>query len=282
MRIQLLALDLDQTILGTDLVVSNRVLQAISRAQAAGVVVTIATGREATLAARFAMDLKVTAPIICNQGACIYDPSTSQKLHDVRLSMEMLPRMLESAKRRRWNIHFDVSDQLFFPKESSHPAVIFELLRYSNWVRVVDLSKALPEPPTKLVVTVERVEDRARVVEEMETDLGDCLTPVPSHPHLVEGLPHGVHKGHGLAWLAERLGIEQSRTMGIGDSEADIPMLRWAGLGVAMGNAAPDVKAAADWVAPSLEEDGAAVAIERFVLEETEPSTPAPRPDSVR
>jgi 5-amino-6-(5-phospho-D-ribitylamino)uracil phosphatase len=95
-------------------------------------------------------------------------------------------------------------------------------------------------------------------------------------------LPHGVHKGHGLAWLAERLGIEQSRTMGIGDSEADIPMLRWAGLGVAMGNAAPDVKAAADWVAPSLEEDGAAVAIERFVLEETEPSTPAPRPDSVR
>jgi len=264
--IRLIALDLDQTVFGTDLVVSARVRNAIARAQTAGVIVTLATGREARLAARFARELKVTAPVICSQGGCIYDHVSERTLHDVRLPAETLPRILESARRHGWNIHFDASDRLYFPKESTHAPVIFELLRYSNWVRVVDLLRDMPELPGKVVVTLDHVEDRARVVAQMEAELGDCLTPVTSHPHLVEGLPQGVHKGHGLSWLAKHLGVEQPCVMAIGDSEADIPMIEWAGVGVAMGNASAAAKAAADWVAPSLEQDGVAAAIEKYAF----------------
>jgi len=264
--IRLIALDLDQTLFGSDLVVSGRVRNAIAAAQKAGIVLTIATGREARLATRFARELNISAPIICAQGGCIFDHVADRVLHEVRLLPQLLPRILEAARRFGWNIHFEMSDRLFFPKESNHPPVLFELLRYSNWVRVGDLLRDMPEPPHKLIVTLNQPGDRARVVQQMETGLGQDLTIVPSHPHLVEGLPAGVNKGHGLAWLARHLGVGQPEVLAIGDSEADVPMLDWAGVGVAMGNGSAAAKAAADWVAPSVQEEGAAIALERFVL----------------
>jgi Cof subfamily protein (haloacid dehalogenase superfamily) len=263
--IRLLALDLDQTLFGNDLIMTPRVQHAIAGAQSKGTQVTIVTGREAYAASRVARDLKITAPIVCAQGACIFDHVHNQVLHDERLPMELLPRILAVIERHGWNVHLETFDKLFFPPASGHSPAFFELLRYSNWVRVGDLVNDLPEPPLKFIVTVERTEDRATVVEVMHREFGDAITVVPSHPHLVEGVPAGVHKGHGLAWLAGHLHVAQSEVMAIGDSEADIPMIRWAGVGVAMGNATPETKAAADWVAPTLAEDGAAVAIEKFV-----------------
>jgi len=69
-----------------------------------------------------------------------------------------------------------------------------------------------------------------------------------------------------LAFLADRFGIPQAETMAVGDSGNDISMIQWAGLGVAMGNATPDVQATADWIAPRVQEDGLVEVIERFVL----------------
>jgi Cof subfamily protein (haloacid dehalogenase superfamily) len=179
----------------------------------------------------------------------------------------LLPGLLEAAQRFGWNIHFETSDRLYFPKQSNHPPVFFELLRYSNWVRVGDLLHDMPEPPHKLIVTLNKLEDRKRTVSEMVQALGKAVSIVPSHPHLIEALPAGVDKGQGLRWLAAHLGVAQSEVLAIGDSEADVPMLEWAGIGVAMGNASPEAKAAADWIAPTVESDGAAAALQRFILD---------------
>jgi hydroxymethylpyrimidine pyrophosphatase-like HAD family hydrolase len=89
---------------------------------------------------------------------------------------------------------------------------------------------------------------------------------VPSHPYMVEGLPAGVDKGQGLAWLADYCGIPQTAVLAVGDNDNDVPMILWAGVGVAMGNASPAARAAADWVAPPVAEDGAAAALEKFVF----------------
>ena len=265
--IRLLALDLDQTVFGADLIVSSRVQAAIAKTRALGTAVTIATGRDVKLASKFARELGATAPIICAQGGCIYDCQHDQVLHDVRLSSGLLPRILQAAEHYRWNIHFEVFDRLYLPAHSNHPPVLFELLKYSRWVRVGDFLHDMPEPPHKLIVTLSQPEDRPRILDEMRQALGSVLTIVASHPYLVEGLPAGVDKRHGLAWLANHLHVSQSEVLAIGDSDADVPMIEWAGVGVAMGNGSPAAKAAADWVAPTLEEDGAAVAIERFCLQ---------------
>lgn len=82
----------------------------------------------------------------------------------------------------------------------------------------------------------------------------------------VELIPQEADKGKALRWLAHYLGVPRELVMAIGDQESDINMIEWAGIGVAMGNAAEKVKAAANWIAPSIEQDGAAVAIEHFVL----------------
>jgi hydroxymethylpyrimidine pyrophosphatase-like HAD family hydrolase len=92
------------------------------------------------------------------------------------------------------------------------------------------------------------------------------LNVVPSHPILVEGTPPGLNKATGLAWLADYLRIPPEAVLAVGDNDNDAPMLEWAGVGVALDNASPAARAAADWVAPSVEEDGAAVALERFTL----------------
>ncbi len=264
--IRLLALDLDQTLFGNDLAFSPRVKAAVAEAQKAGLVVTIATGREAAVAARFARDLGLTAPIICTQGACIYDHVHDRILRNETLSPTLLPRLINAATRHNWNFHFEMANRLFLPAHSNHPPAFFELLRYSKWSRVDNLLDALKDGPHKMVVTVEHVEDRPQLIAEMTRALGPDVTIVPSHPFLVEALPPHVNKGHALEWLAKSLNIPQAEVMAIGDSDADISMIEWAGLGVAMGNASSNVKAAADWTAPTLAEDGAAVAIERFAL----------------
>jgi Cof subfamily protein (haloacid dehalogenase superfamily) len=264
--IRLIALDLDQTVFGVDLVVRPRVQAVISQVRALGTGITIATGRDAKLATKFAGELGATVPIVCVQGGCIYDYEHDKVLHDVRLRLELLPRVLQAADRYGWNIHFEMFDQNYLPARSNHPPITFELLRYSRWVRVGDFLRDMPEPPHKFIVTLSQPEDRARIVAEMKEALDGAVTIVPSHPYLVEGLPQGVNKGHGLAWLADHLGVPQNEVLAIGDSDADVPMIEWAGIGVAMGNGSPAAKAAADWVAPTLEEDGAAAAIERFCL----------------
>jgi len=97
-------------------------------------------------------------------------------------------------------------------------------------------------------------------------EAGLSLAVVPSHPILVEGLPPGLSKATGLAWLAESLGIEREAVLAVGDNDNDVPMLEWAGVGVAMGHSSPAARAVADWIAPDVAHDGAAVALEKYVL----------------
>jgi hypothetical protein len=89
---------------------------------------------------------------------------------------------------------------------------------------------------------------------------------VRSHTLFVEGNPIGVDKGDALRRLSAYLDVPQDRVMAIGDQGNDVPMISWAGLGVAMGNGSDAAKAVSDWIAPPLSAAGAAVAIERFLL----------------
>jgi Cof subfamily protein (haloacid dehalogenase superfamily) len=267
--IRLVASDLDQTLFGADLVISARVRATIAEVMRSGVVFTIATGREAAVAARFARELEIAAPIICTQGACIYDPVHDKILQNTTLARELLPRLIDAGRDHGWNFHFEMSNRLILPASSAHPPAFFELLRYSKWSRAEDLLAALTDPPHKMVVTLNSPEGRDRLIEEMRRAIGDIVTIVPSHPFLVEALPAGVNKGHGLAWLAGYLSIPRAAVMTLGDSDADISMIEWAGVGVAMRDSSPGALAAADWIAPTVGEDGAAVAMEKFVLNRT-------------
>jgi hypothetical protein len=89
---------------------------------------------------------------------------------------------------------------------------------------------------------------------------------VASHPIIIEGVPRGLSKATGLAWLADHLHLAQNDVMAVGDNDNDAPMLRWAGLGVAMADGSPAALAAADFIVPPVGQDGAAIALEKYVL----------------
>jgi hydroxymethylpyrimidine pyrophosphatase-like HAD family hydrolase len=119
--------------------------------------------------------------------------------------------------------------------------------------------------PGKVLYIIEP-QDAPAIVALLQRLVGDQATVVQSHARFVEVNPLEANKGAALAWLADTYGLPRERVMAVGDQDNDAPMIAWAGVGVAMGNGSPAALAAADWIAPGIHEDGAAAAIERFVL----------------
>jgi Cof subfamily protein (haloacid dehalogenase superfamily) len=256
---------MDGTLVGDSLAISPRVKRAIGEAQQSGVTVTIATGRMLDVARPLAHELQISAPLICYQGGLIQRPDTCAPLYLSAMDRTLVSRVLAWATARGWHALFYTQGEAF-ALAGDHPAIFGELTSRERIVWVDDLCSALARvKPVKLILI-----DEPTVVDTIEEQMRDRfqghLAIVRSHRSVVEGGPLGVSKGDGLRILAGHLSVAQARTMAVGDQDNDISMIAWAGVGVAMGDASPGARAAADWVAPPLGEDGAAVAIERFVL----------------
>jgi len=268
--IRLAALDLDHTLVGSDLNLRPRVKEAVAAALARGVAVTIATGRGAGITSRYAAELGLSAPIICFQGGLVYDYLARRVLHETRLDPSVIPVVVEMAERHGWNLQFETTTMSYLPRVSGHPQALLDLLRLAGWRRVDNLVTDLPETPHKFILTANDPAERDALTAELTARLAEAglnLTVVPSHPILVEGIPAGLSKATGLAWLAHYLGVPRAAVLAVGDNDNDAPMLAWAGVGVAMGNSSPAALSAADWVTTSVAEDGVAVALEKYVLD---------------
>ncbi|MBC7263878.1 MAG: HAD family phosphatase [Chloroflexi bacterium] len=263
---QLLALDLDGTLVGADLLISPRVKTALAEAMRRGVRVTLATGRMLGVAVSFSRQLNITTPLICYQGALIQTAEANKPLFRQAVPLPLAREVVEFARRVNLPVGAQIDNSFYVerlrPADTAYiPSVPMEI----QFLKVVDLMADLPGDPLKLVIFSDP-DTIAYWLPRMVEEFTGRLNVMRSHPLLLEATHPNVSKGRALAWLAAYLGIPRERVMAIGDNDNDADMVAWAGWGVAMGNATPAVKAAADFVAPPLEEDGAAVAIEHFVL----------------
>jgi len=265
-QVRLLALDLDGTIVSDGIRISPRVRDVLCEALHAGVLVTLASGRAFYITRLFAHELGIRAPLICYQGALVQDSDGGEVYVHHRVRPDLAHELIDLARQQGWGLCTYVNDQLY--AEELGPLLRF----YAEYAPIVeevhtvaDLKAILASGPTKLAVTVE-IEQAAGVSDLLRERFGGRLRIVRPFAYSVEVTDLSATKGQALSFLAHRLGIEQAETMAIGDNDNDVDMLAWAGLGVAMGNAPAAVKASADYVAPPIEEDGAAQAIERFVL----------------
>jgi hypothetical protein len=192
------------------------------------------------------------------------------------MSPDLVRGVLHWRDRRSARLMRYAGDDVFL-SERTHRDAYYHYLLGRRLVWVDDLAAVLDHhTPVKFVVFVEPDQIEA-VRDELEHLFCDQIEVARSHEFIIEGNPAGVSKGNALRRLAEHLGIPAADVLAVGDQDNDISMLAWAGVGVAMGNAPDALKAIAAWVAPPLTEDGAAAAIERFVLagETVGPSQPA-------
>lgn len=271
----LIALDLDGTIMDRRFPggFSPRVRNAIRRAQEAGVLVTIATGRTLDYVAPRAVDLGITIPVVTTQGAVVGDPVTRRILYEALMPMDAARQVVAWAEEN------DRVLILYFSDGQGGTVMVQNRERwtpreYDYWFgapRVVEpnlfrwLEGEEAHPPLKFI-TIGHVAEEPDLTQRLQALLGPSVHISRTHDQLVEGTAAGVDKGNGLLHLLQELHIPRERVLAIGDNENDIPLIRTAGFGVAMGQASEHVKAVADWVAPTIDEEGAAVTIERFVL----------------
>ena len=268
MPIRLLALDLDGTIISDRMQVSPRVRRALRLAQNAGVRVTLATGRLFHGTQALADDLDIHEPLICYQGALVQDPDTEEVYVRRSVPLEAAHEFVDFVRGCRWDMCLCVDDRVYV--EEVTPSLRF-YTEYSpvkvQLTSVGDLRAFLSSDPLKIVVVVE-TEEAATVDDVLRERFKGRLRIVRSSHRFVEATNLTASKGQALSFLAQMRGVAQMETMAIGDNDNDADMVAWAGLGIAMGNASDAVKAAASYVVPSIEEDGAALAIERFILEQ--------------
>lgn len=269
--IQLLVLDIDGTIAGQSNDVREPVRQAIRSAQAKGIQVAIATGRMYCSALRFHRQVASTLPVLAYQGAWIQDPATQKIYQHLPVSRNTAEQLLDYFERDELrdllSVHFYINDQLYV-REVKPETLLYAKRADIQPIAVGDLRKTLNSEPTKVLA----LSDDTEIIEQLLGSLRKQYTPAElyltkSVATFFEATHPNANKGTAVRYLAEELlGLNVQNVMAIGDNFNDVEMLEYAGLGVAMGNAPADVQAIAQWVAPDVEEDGAATAIEAFIL----------------
>jgi Cof subfamily protein (haloacid dehalogenase superfamily) len=213
----------------------------------------------------FADDLGIREPLICHQGAVIQDPRSEEVYFRCTVPKHLAHEFMDVVREHGWDLCASIDDELYVERLTPAVRSLLELSPVPVEPRVVADLKALPQELIKLLVVVE-AEQAAMVDRLLQEQFAGRLLIVRSFARFVEATNLAASKGQALAFLAQRLGVTQSETMAIGDNDNDADMVAWAGLGVAMGNASAAVKAAADYIAAPIEEDGAAGAIERFIV----------------
>lgn len=274
MSFRLVAFDYDGTAAEDGALPSPRVRAAVAAALSAGVRLVLATGRSYPSANRYAAALGLRDPVICMQGAMVKELADSR----ATLLCEPLPReplrdLLAKAEELGLDLTLYGEDHFYY-LDMRYPQAFYDrwfglpMYRVSSFVEARNRLAERGQQPLKALIIGEP-DENDRVIAELQPLYAGRLAVVRSHALFVEVMSPHVSKGQALAFLAQRLGIAREETLAVGDSGNDISMIRWAGMGVAMGNATDDVKAVADWVAPSVAEDGLATVIERVVLGRT-------------
>jgi Cof subfamily protein (haloacid dehalogenase superfamily) len=273
----LVVLDLDGTILDLyrHLPISDAVASAIAAVQAAGIPVTIATGRTLDYVRKHVVHLGITTPVVTAQGAVIGDPVTGQILNETVIPLSIARQAVA------WIDAQPYVTALYFNDDAGH--IVIYQSREDDDVAFLDHVFGFPRtiqapfapllegenarPPLKFIVVEDRERYGVDLVAELQTRFHPQLTITRTHPRLVEGTAQGVDKGLGVLHLCELLQINPQRVLAIGDSDNDIPMLEAVGFGVAMGNSTPGVVAAAQYNAPSVGNDGVAMALNELILQ---------------
>ena len=239
------ALDLDGTVIGPDENISPAVHEAIVRL-AERIHVFIATGREPADVLRYANELGLTTPQLCDGGANILDPVQGVSTWTAPLG----PVNAEAVVTRLREM-----GSAFVATHASGTASTFDDVPDWDLIRVSALD--LDEDTADALATEFRRNKNMYVIKAVLPYNGLWA---------VDFTLAGVDKASGIARVGQTLGVNPANMVAVGDSYNDLPMLEACGFSVAMGNAPPEVKGAAEFVAPSVTEDGLSVAIKEYVL----------------
>ncbi len=264
---KLIVLDIDGTLLNSQKIITEKTKEYIKKATEKGVQFVIASGRPPTgifpLAKEIGLDKTNGYILAYNGGTCI-NCETMEVLYETFIKHTEMPTIYKYAMEHNIPLMTYKDDLLYI---STEPTKYIEIeVKNSSLIKRksedfnVDIDFDFP----KVLYT-----DHGEVLDQHESAIKELLPNLEvfrSCPHFLEVCPKGTHKATGIKQITEILGIKQEEVIAIGDGFNDVSMIEFAGLGVAMDNAHDDVKAIADYVTASNDEDGVCKVIEEFIL----------------
>lgn len=266
-RYHLLAIDVDGTLVNTRDELTPPTREALIRAGRAGLHVVLATGRRYSRTLHLVEPLAIDVPLVTSSGALVKDPVDHRTLYRAEFDADVLADTLAVVDGCGYDpvLCADTYAQgfdFYHSRVDVHGPELAEYLRLNP-----DCGRIWPElvgDPPPGVFTGFAMGTKAEMLQ-LERELRRRM-PEKLHTHVIrsprytgfmcEFSPAGVTKWSAICRLASQWEIDRAAICAVGDDVNDVPMIRAAGLGVAMGNAQPEVKAAADRIAPSHDEDG--------------------------
>lgn len=270
---QLIAFDMDGTLLNSQKTISPASLDAIARATKAGKTVILSTGRNPNELNEYISVLRDVRYLSCISGALVYDLKERRAIYRRPMPAEIIFQIFDVVRDEDVMLHLLTEDFSVIQRDSWEHIERYGLGVYKPmfkqrarmWEDIPAQYRAEPFEAAKLNIHFTSPE----ALERFESEMARRNVPVTmarAERSSIEINAEGVSKGVGLSKLCEHLGIPLSQTIAVGDAPNDIEVLRTAGLSVAMGNAAPEIKALTDETVADCDHDGCAEAIDRFLL----------------
>lgn len=245
-KVRLLAVDLDFTLLDTDRTIAEENRVAIREATAAGIHVVLASGRIASGMRQYAEELGLSSPLISCNGAYVIS-GQGAVISEHRIGTADVQQALEFFWDRGAHAHVYRGDEILLGETNRWTEIYLNRVRRASH-RVVESNELWAQPAHKVIALASPEQADQLAAEARAVFSGRAVSVIRSEPEYVEMISEDANKGRGLAAVAAWLGVSRSETAAIGDYHNDLPMLEWAGLSAAVGNAPEEVKQAADIV----------------------------------
>lgn len=260
-------MDLDGTLNNDEKRITEKTRNALLAAQKKGIRLALASARPSPglYKERDILQMSENGGILMSyNGGRIVEAGTGKVLYETAMDIENARSVLRFLETLPVTPILDDGVQFYVTDPEGYK------VQYECWnnrmecTRVDDLGSFLTFAPVKILMSVQRSQ-LSEVQKEIAAFLPDSLTVVQTAPFYLEVLPKTINKGQGILDVCKVLGLDTEEVIAFGDAANDIPMLKAAGMGVAMGNAQQPVKEAADYVTLSNNEDGIALALQKFL-----------------
>ncbi len=277
MTYKLVCIDIDGTLLNSKSKITDTTKAAIKEAHNQGVHIVVSTGRMYTDAAYYSDLVGVKSPVIASNGAFIKEKDKGEIIYQSVLGEQLALEILEVFRSYR------ISPFFCTPHKFYYGSIFFKLFYFlaqlsgqrrnvldteyvPSWQRWRKVLRQERENIVKCEVIHRNIHSLGPFRERLQRI--NHLEIINSSKHNIELTAKGVSKGRAVQILADFYQVEREAVLAIGDSENDVSMLEYAGMGIAMGNAAAVVKQKADYVTDTNDRDGVAKALYKFVLTE--------------
>lgn len=271
MQFRAIATDLDGTLLRTDRTVSARTRAAVDAAEDAGVLFVIATGRPPRWIPPVIEQIGERGLVVCANGGSIYDPARHELVARYDLDAQVVAEILDDVQRAYPDALFGIEQGFRFAVDELVRQRPEDQARMDSWqdpdLQVVPIRSVLDEGVTKLIIRLPHPA-AAGTADAVQAVIGDRAHVTHStHESFLEVSRSDITKAATVERLLIESGIAAHEVVAFGDMPNDLALIEWAGLGVAVANAHPELQAAADEVTASNDDDGVAQVIERLLTD---------------